>query len=151
MYETLGLFAKAVEIPRSDEKFTRPKILRVPFASPYEVVLRAEIQPSKPYILIKKVMLDYNIHPCCLKNCCEQLKFWKDFHTAPYINNYTRITVILTLFQKRIEFESQSECIIYKCMRLCRNLAKISFKTGYYITLFLKQKYGSLLRPFMIS
>ena len=35
----------------------------------------------------------------------------KDFHTASYIN-YTCITVILTLFQKRIELESQNACII---------------------------------------
>ena len=35
----------------------------------------------------------------------------KYFHTAPYIN-YARITVILTLFQKRVEFESQNTCII---------------------------------------
>ena len=34
-----------------------------------------------------------------------------DFRTAPYID-YTCITVILTLLQKRIEFESQNACII---------------------------------------
>ena len=37
--------------------------------------------------------------------------FREDFHTAPCIN-YTCITVILTLFRKRIEFESQNACII---------------------------------------
>ena len=35
----------------------------------------------------------------------------KDFRTAPYIN-YTCITVILTLFQKQIEFESQNAFIM---------------------------------------
>ena len=34
----LRLFAKAVEISRSDEKFTRPKILEVPFATPLFVI-----------------------------------------------------------------------------------------------------------------
>lgn len=36
--------------------------------------------------------------------------FWKDFHTASYIN-YTCITVLITLFQKRIEFDSQTACM----------------------------------------
>ena len=57
----------------------------------------------------------------------------KDFHTAPYIN-YTRNTVILTLFQNRIEFESQNA--LYNkctCMGLCGNLAEIgSVKACYY-------------------
>ena len=47
----------------------------------------------------------------CKNRKYQHLKTGKDFHTAPYIN-YTCITVILTLFQNRIEFESQSACII---------------------------------------
>ena len=35
----------------------------------------------------------------------------KDFRTTPYIN-YTCITVVLTLFQNRIKFESQNACMI---------------------------------------
>ena len=35
--KTLRLFAKAVEILRSDEKFPRPKTLEVPLATPYDV------------------------------------------------------------------------------------------------------------------
>ena len=35
----------------------------------------------------------------------------KDFRTTPYIN-YLCITVILTLFRKQREFESQNACII---------------------------------------
>ena len=33
--------------------------------------------------------------------------YWKDLHTAPHIN-YTCITFILTLFQKRIESQNAS-------------------------------------------
>ena len=47
--------------------------------------------------------------------------FGKDFPTAPFIN-CTCITVILTLFQKRVEFESQNACII-----MCVNLAFFCF------------------------
>ena len=36
----------------------------------------------------------------------------KDFNTAPYIN-YTCMTIILTLLQTQIEFESQNTCIIH--------------------------------------
>ena len=52
----------------------------------------------------------------------------KDFHTAPYIN-YTCITVILTLFQKRIEFESQKACVInvWGCAEILLRIAIHNF------------------------
>ena len=41
------------------------------------------------------------------------MKFREIFpHSPIQYMNYTRITVILTLFQKRIEFESQNACLI---------------------------------------
>ena len=42
---------------------------------------------------------------------CGFLLYWKEFHTAPYIYYICITAIIVTLFQKRGEFESQNACI----------------------------------------
>lgn len=44
---------------------------------------------------------------------------WKDLHAASYIN-YTHITVMQTLFPKRIKFESHSRIMYWVVRKSCR-------------------------------
>lgn len=55
-------------------------------------------------------------------------------HSSIHYSNYTWITVILTLFQKQIGFESQNACI---CMGLCGNLAQLCIKSWEFQWLYL--------------
>ena len=73
----------------------------------------------------------------------------KDFHTAPYIN-YMHASLSLTLFQKRVEFESQNACIIntWGCAEMfpCEPVLYIE-KNYLYLCIMKQQRDKPMLHP----